>query len=135
MNKTTSSLSTGLQPHYRLNYTDGTHEEAVCDAVGCGAGRECEVSTSDCYNEIVLDPAGNTYVGSLAQQFLFGKLKLPTVFKLDPDDMFHVFEVMDSGEVIHRASQSTRRLAQGYMSPERICVYHRYPELRKAVTA
>ena len=81
----------------------------------------------NCYNEIILDPAGNTYVGGLAQHFATGRLKLPPVFRLSTSDTFNVFEVADDETVVHRAAQSTRRLAQSYMAPNRVCVYHRLP--------
>lgn len=79
---------------------------------------------SDSYSEIIIDSAGNTYVGAVAQPFAYGKLKLPAIFAID-DACFHVFEV-NGEKVIHRASQSTRALAQNYMTPDRVCVYRRY---------
>lgn len=80
-------------------------------------------------NEIILDPKGNTYIGPIAQRFLFGDLKLPEKFSLGPTDIFDVYQVTEDGRVIHRASQSTRRLAESYMNDyDRVCVYHRYPD-------
>ena len=81
---------------------------------------------ANCYNEIIIDPAGNTYVGGLAQNFATGRLKLPTVFVLDSStELFHVFEVNDCNEVVQRAAVGSRTTAQGYMAPNRVCVYRR----------
>jgi hypothetical protein len=46
-------------------------------------------------------------------------------FNLGESERFHVFEVTESGEVIHRAAQSTRALAETYMDDNRVCVYSR----------
>ena len=72
-------------------------------------------------NEIILNAAGNTYIGALASRFAYGALKLPAIFKLDAAP-FHVFEVAPEG-VIHRASQSTRGLAEKYMADNRVLVH------------
>lgn len=75
-------------------------------------------------NEIILRESGNTYVGELANKFSFHKFSLPKVTKLSPDERFHVFEVItDTGEVIHRAAQSTRELALTYMADNRVLVW------------
>lgn len=89
-------------------------------------------TVENCWNEIILDPSGNTYVGALAQKFATGRLALPNIFRLDDAD-FHVFEVKEDGAVVHRASQSSRRLAQGYMTPDRVCVYQRDAEKYRAL--
>lgn len=73
-------------------------------------------------SEIVIRSGGNTYVGELAQRFLT-ELKLPKLFFLDATEQFHVLEVMPDNSVIHRASQSTFRLAASYMTPDRVMVY------------
>ena len=81
------------------------------------------------YSEIILDPRGNTYVGAAAQPFATGKLKLPAVFSLDSStELFHVFEVMDNGDVIQRAAVSSRATAQTYMAENRVCVYRSAPD-------
>lgn len=73
-------------------------------------------------NEIILDPRGNTYVGPLAQRFLYGEFEVPKVFNID-SARFHVFECVEGGIIIHRASQSSMISARSYMTPNRVLVY------------
>ena len=73
-------------------------------------------------NEIILSKEGNCYIGALAQRFATGLSRLPALFRLD-DAQWHVFELAAGGEVIHRASQSRRNLAEKYMTENRVLVY------------
>lgn len=84
-------------------------------------------SNQNRFNEIILSPKGNTYVGPLSQLFV-SRLKLPKVFVLDSNtELFHVFQVMDDGRVIQRAAVSSRLTADKYMAPDRVCVYRNAP--------
>ncbi len=86
------------------------------------------------FNQIIMDPKGNTYEGGLACSFAYKtdlRDKLEAMFNLKlfensahPCGQFWVIEVMADGELITRAGQSKHSQCYKYMAPNRIIVWH-----------
>ncbi len=83
------------------------------------------------FNEIIMDPKGNTYVGSLASKFAYTPALRDQLDRFSLDQMithplgqFWIVEVMDDGTLITRAGQSQHSLAMRFMGPNRIICWH-----------
>ncbi len=86
------------------------------------------------FNQIIMDPKGNTYEGGLACSFAYTPAlrdQLDAIFNLKhfessltPLGQFWVIEVVGGCELVTRAAQSKHSQCYKYMAPNRIIVWH-----------